>query len=647
MQYRKELDGLRAVAVVPVILFHAGFSGFSGGYVGVDVFFVISGFLITTILLSEKEQGIFSLVNFYERRARRIIPALFLVMAVCCVFAWFVLLPSDLENFSQSLIAVSFFSSNILFWLESGYWDAASELKPLLHTWSLAVEEQYYIVFPLFLMMMWKLRKRWILITFVFISALTLVLAEWGVHNYPIATFYWPITRVWELGIGATIAFYLLYKDGYHSTLTNRAYVAQVMSLAGLVMIAYSVVFFQPTTPFPGVNALVPTVGAGLIILFAYPNTLVGQFLSNRLFVGIGLISYSAYLWHHPIFAYSRHMTTEEPNLGLYSALIVLTFFLAFLSWKFVEAPFRSRRKVSRATVFAFTLAGSVVFISLGVVSHVNGHFGERVAASGKKFSALDNNLVVQTGLHRKCANEFGLFKECRTSEKPEILVWGDSFAMHLVKGILASNPGAEIIQMTKGNCGPFTGLAPYQLPSYPVNWGKSCLAFNAQVIDWLRTSSVKYVVVSSPFAHYLTSEVVGSDGQIINSDIERAYLELTETLEIIRSLGAKPVIFSPLPFNGEDLGRCLIKAEILGQSKNHCDFARDEITASSTMVREFLERLSDHYDVVLLDKFLCNESKCMSSIDGKSIYGFGSHFTEEGSIYVGQEMNFYELIVD
>ena len=160
MNYRREIDGLRALAVLPVILFHAGFETFSGGFVGVDVFFVISGYLITTIILAELEQGRFSIVNFYERRARRILPALFLVMLVCIPFAWIWLLPSDMKDFSQSLIAVAIFASNILFWRESGYFDTAAELKPLLHTWSLAVEEQYYVLFPLFLMLFWKLGKR-------------------------------------------------------------------------------------------------------------------------------------------------------------------------------------------------------------------------------------------------------------------------------------------------------------------------------------------------------------------------------------------------------------------------------------------------------------------------------------------------------
>ncbi len=178
MNYRREIDGLRALAVLSVILFHAGFETFSGGFVGVDVFFVISGYLVTTIILAELEQGSFSILNFYERRARRILPALFLVMLVCVPFAWFWLLPSDMKDFSQSLVAVSVFASNILFWRESGYFDTAAELKPLLHTWSLAVEEQYYVLFPLFLMLFWRLGKRSILVMLGLVFVASLDVAE-------------------------------------------------------------------------------------------------------------------------------------------------------------------------------------------------------------------------------------------------------------------------------------------------------------------------------------------------------------------------------------------------------------------------------------------------------------------------------------
>lgn len=213
MNYRREIDGLRAVAVVPVILFHAGFQAFSGGFVGVDVFFVISGYLITSIILTEKQAGTFTLLGFYERRVRRILLALFVVMLACLPFAWFWMLPGDLRDFSRSLRYVSLFSSNILFLKQSGYFDTAVELKPLLHTWSLAVEEQYYVVFPVLLLLIWRLGKRWIVGIFAVMAVMSLAAAQWGSFYQPAATFYLLPTRGWEILLGVFIAFYLFTQE--------------------------------------------------------------------------------------------------------------------------------------------------------------------------------------------------------------------------------------------------------------------------------------------------------------------------------------------------------------------------------------------------------------------------------------------------
>jgi peptidoglycan/LPS O-acetylase OafA/YrhL len=351
MKYRSEIDGLRVIAVIPVILFHAGLSTFSGGFVGVDVFFVISGYLITTIILSEMEQGKFSLLAFYERRARRILPALFLVMLVSLPFAWFWLLPKDMKDFSQSLVAVSSFSSNFLFWRESGYWDTASELKPLLHTWSLAVEEQYYVLFPLFLMLMWNYRKRWILGAFILIAGTSLATAQWGAYYKPSAAFYLLPTRGWELAIGAGIAFYFLYRKQAIRTLLSHKLIDEVLGLLGLMMIGYGIFVFDETTPFPGFYALVPTIGAGLIILFSSSQTMVGRLLGSKPLVALGLISYSAYLWHQPLLAFTRHgrhgMIVDLSEMT-YAIIAFLSFPFAYLSWKYVEQPFRNGNGLSR-----------------------------------------------------------------------------------------------------------------------------------------------------------------------------------------------------------------------------------------------------------------------------------------------------------
>ena len=299
MNYRPEIDGLRAFAVLPVVFFHAGFSSFSGGFVGVDVFFVISGYLITSIIIAGQEAGTFTLIRFYERRARRILPALFVVMFACLPFAWFWLYPIDFKRFSQSIVAVTTYSSNILFILTSSYFERAAELKPLLHTWSLAVEEQFYLFFPVFLVGFWRLGKRRLLLLLSILAIISLLLAEWESINSPTIAFYGLPTRGWELMIGAFVAFYASGDKKDSSILTQ-----QVGSFIGLSMLIYPIIWFNKYTPFPSLYTLVPTIGTALIILFTTQKTIVGKLLGSKLFVGIGLISYSAYLWHQPLLAF-------------------------------------------------------------------------------------------------------------------------------------------------------------------------------------------------------------------------------------------------------------------------------------------------------------------------------------------------------
>ncbi|NMM75741.1 acyltransferase [Acidovorax sp. SRB_24] len=250
MKYRPEVDGLRAIAVLPVIVFHAGFQLFSGGFVGVDVFFVISGYLITSIILAEKKTGTFSLINFYERRARRILPALLTVLVVCLPFTWAWLLPEDMISFSQSLMAVSDYISNILFWRTSGYFETAAELKPLLHTWSLAIEEQYYFLFPIFFVAIWKLGKNWVFAILATLAFLSLALAQWGSIFNPSAAFYLLPTRGWELLIGALLAIYSTGKNRFHP---NRIF-SEFGSLLGILLLIYAIFKFNNETPFPSFN---------------------------------------------------------------------------------------------------------------------------------------------------------------------------------------------------------------------------------------------------------------------------------------------------------------------------------------------------------------------------------------------------------
>ena len=362
MNYRAEIDGLRALAVLSVIFFHAGFTGFSGGFVGVDIFFVISGYVITTIIISELAEGTFSLLHFYERRARRILPALFFMLLACLPFAWMWLTPIELKSFGQSVVAVSNFSSNMLFWLESGYFDRASELKPLLHTWSLAVEAQYYIFFSVFLMLTWRLGVQWILSLLFLVFLASLIGAQGDNFNKSSAGFFLLYTRLWELLIGVFIAFYLKYNNFLQSHLAN-----QLLSLGGFAMVMYAIVIFDKNTPFPSFYALIPTVGTGLLILSGVPKTIAHKVLNFSPLVGLGLISYSAYLWHQPILAFTRHRFVWPLS---YEALVVvctMSLVMAYLSWRYIEKPFRDKEKITRRVVIGCSVAGIWCFSLIGI----------------------------------------------------------------------------------------------------------------------------------------------------------------------------------------------------------------------------------------------------------------------------------------
>ncbi len=428
MKYRSEIDGLRAFALLPVIFFHAGFHSFTGGFVGVDVFFVISGYLITTVIISELAEDRFSIVNFYERRARRILPALFFVMAICLPFSWFWLSPTHLKDFGQSLLGVSTFLSNILFWRESGYFETASELKPLLHTWSLAIEEQYYIMFPIFLMIVWRLGIKWILILLTLIFILSLGLSEWGVLNHPNAAFYLLPTRGWELLVGVFVAFYIKYNDYLKSDSLN-----QLLSLIGFIMIIYSVVAFDKNTPFPGLYALVPTIGTGLLILSAVPNTVVHKFLSLKPIVGMGLISYSAYLWHQPILAFAHHRIMGEVSNLLILFLCAFSFILAWFSWRYIETPFRDKTKVSRSFIFKFSFGGIIFFSLIGQgLNVIDGGLIFLPPEQKKVFSRFINSTDYVVKRHA----EIELKKFDKTNDKRDILIIGDSYSEDLVNAV-------------------------------------------------------------------------------------------------------------------------------------------------------------------------------------------------------------------
>ncbi|SVB51800.1 uncharacterized protein METZ01_LOCUS204654, partial [marine metagenome] len=459
MRYRPEIDGLRAIAVIPVILFHAGFETFSGGLIGVDVFFVISGYLITSIMLSEMDEGKFNLINFYVRRMRRILPALFFIMALCIPFAWMWLLPSDMKDFSQSLIAVPTFSSNILFWREIGYFQTAAQFKPLLHTWSLAVEEQYYILFPLFLMLAWQFGKRWILTTLIVVALLSLGVAHWAAYNHPWAAFYLLPTRGWEILLGVFVAFYF----NRHKSVHFKQITHQVLSAVGFTLILFSIFAYSEQTPFPSLFTLVPTIGAVLVILFTHKNTFVHRLLSHSSTVGMGLASYSAYLWHQPLLAYARNVTLHQLSFFLSGIFLVLIVPLSYLTWRYVEKPFRKGGNFSTQTILSLSLFGASIFIILGMAGNLNNGYENRFISdeierhqSHEEYHKYidDNYFICNPNEIAKEAFIWNEFVRCNQSKKDttiDIALVGDSQAGHLFLGLAEALTDKNVVYYSQG----------------------------------------------------------------------------------------------------------------------------------------------------------------------------------------------------
>jgi len=647
LKYRPEIDGLRAVAVLPVIFFHAGFAFLRGGYVGVDVFFVISGYLITTIIVNDLEAGTFTVRSFYERRVRRILPALVVVILACLPFAYFVMLPDQLEEFSQSVMSVMLFSSNILFWRKTGYFETATELKPLLHTWSLAVEEQYYLFFPWLLIIMRGFGKRIMLSLLALLGIASLILAQWMSAGHPAANFYLLPTRLWEILIGSLAAFYLLGRDETNAGADLPLAAKQFLSLLGLGLILYAVAAFNDQTPIPSLYTLAPTIGAALIILFASEQTLVGRILSAKFFVGIGLISYSAYLWHQPIFAFAKLMSPTPPGSAVLFALGLLALGLAYLSWKFVEKPFRDRNKFGRKQVFQFAAAASLCVVALGATGSLNHGFEDRVTANGTRFNDLMTRLRFNHGLSDTCdyGSVFMPLAECQNSDSPELAVWGDSYAMALVPGVLASNPGERIIQITKNNCGPFLGIAEVN-SNHPVAEGEDCIAFNDSVIAWLKEHpNVHYVALTSEFTMFLSPywELL-KDDSLLPVDEGTVMSSVEATLSALKEMGITPVVFAPPPSTGEDMGMCLVNSAAFGMTSG-CQIETGAYRAYQERILDLLGRIAPEARVVLFSDILCDSDFCNTEIDGVFIYRDWGHLSVEGSEYLGKKMNFYNLI--
>jgi len=636
MSYRPEIDGVRAVAVVSVILYHAGLPVARGGFVGVDVFFVISGYLICSIIHRDIAEGRFSLAGFYERRARRILPALYVVCMASFVLGWMWMLPREFKDFSKSLVSVVTFWSNIHFLKETDYFNPSSSLKPLLHTWSLSVEEQFYILFPFFLISLRSVSRKSRLLALFVASFASFVSAHFMSDIYPSANFYLLLTRAWELGFGALVALGVSRSAGPSAR-------GAAASWIGLAAIGFSIVWLDDKMPFPGVWALPPVFGTGLLLAYS-SGTSVGRLLGVRPLVAIGVTSYSAYLLHQPIFAFARLRSIEPLPLWLYGPLIAATFIGAAFMWRYVESPFRDRSRFSRRSIARWAFAASACLLAVGAFGQLSKGAPWRQPGG----ETLTRGMEANRGLDKSCEGAADFPVRCATSSGPEIIVWGDSYAMHLVDAIVASNPSVRLVQATKSACGPFFDVTPIILPDYNERWAQSCLAFNDRVKSYIEQSkTLRYAVLSSPFATYLKAgSSLYTDGKVVKSDDELVLAHFQATLRWLASRRIVPVIISPPPADGRNIGDCVMKSLWLGQGDESCKIKTGEFVEKNKSTIEFLKKISDDYRVIFLWDYLCDEAVCAVTMDGNSLYIDDGHLSHDGSSSLGKRIDLYNLVV-
>lgn len=534
--YRQDIDGLRAVAVVPVVLFHAGIAPFSGGFVGVDVFFVISGYLITRILVAENTAGRFSLAGFYERRVRRIFPALMFTIALT-VLATLLLLPAvDQKRVFDALAWLGIFASNVFFMNSTGYFDPATEHHPFLQTWSLAIEEQFYVVFPLALAALWRWRPaavKWVLLGVALVSlAWCLAIVERDVRS----AFFSAPGRAWELLLGALLAVGLV-------PALRAAWQREVMAAGGLLLIAGSVLLMTRETVFPGLAALPPTLGTAMLIHAGEPapdgsghRAWASRLLEIRPAVFIGLISYSLYLLHWPLLAFAHGFHDGPLAIEVSLWLVAAAFVLAVFSWKYVETPFRRpARPMARRHLLAMAV-GMMAVTSAGalgasVMAARNLGQLDHIAEAYRLAAQADPCLLPVTArledLDRSACDVPG--------QGGRVVVWGDSFMAHYFAGFRdwAKQTGRPLSMVTMSSCAPILGV---DIPRRP-----ACAPFNDAVFADILSNPPAVVMISAAWR-------VNEKMRSLSETFEGKLLNLDQQIRTLRERGIRVVVLGPGP---------------------------------------------------------------------------------------------------
>jgi peptidoglycan/LPS O-acetylase OafA/YrhL len=638
LSYRRDIDGLRAVAVLAVVLFHFGVPGVTGGFVGVDVFFVISGFLITSIIWRERQAGRFSFVDFWARRARRILPALFVMMAATLAVGWFLLAPKDYEELGRSVHYQVIFTSNLLFSRQHGYFDAASDIKPLLHTWSLAVEEQFYIIFPLLLTLLASRLKHWRLALFG-ILLVSFGMSVWAVAHAPQKAFYLLHLRAWELLAGAMLAVVPL-RDWRASP-----GLAQGVSLLSMALILIAVFGFDSATPFPGAAALLPVLGVvGLIWANGQQSTWVGRLLSSRVMVGVGLISYSWYLWHWPVFVYASYAAVDGLSPLELGGLMLLSLVLGYLSWRFVETPFREKRllpgrKAILATACVGILCLGLTGVALRKADGVPSRLSEQALryAQAKKWSP-----ELMACMADKDTPDERLF--CHFGPKGSsvsALVWGDSHATALIPAleVAAKRHDISLVEASFAGCVPLDGLENIA----------RCAHFNHRVEKAMAEQSFSDVVLAARWSLYLYGQMSGdkehalkdpATGQYVRAIAEQRFAQgLRERIKGLRTAGHRVWLVKEVP-----LQEIIVPYRLSRLAMMHRPVDREGLPVAEHLKRQafisqlFAELAAADSGVAVLDPapLLCGaDGLCRVELNGRALYTDDNHLSDVGARHV------------
>lgn len=655
MVYRPDIDGLRAIAVCIVIFFHFGIPGFSGGFIGVDVFFVLSGYLIGSIILNQLHSDKFSFIRFYFRRIRRLFPVFIVVMLATTAVAYLRMLPNDFREFGQSLVASSVYVSNLLFYLEAGYFDTASPLKPLLHTWSLSVEEQFYIIFPILAWIIYRLNKNWLLPLFVLFTLASLAAAEWYLDKDNSAVFYLYPFRAWEMFIGVCLATQFIPAIGSRK-------INSLLSLVGLAMILLPNFIYTKATPFPGLTALIPCFGTCLLIYTGqqYPS-LIHRLLIKPIPVFIGKISYSLYLWHWPVFVLYMYDKSSEPAINDIAIMMAVTFVASVLSWRYIETPFREGKVVLSKTplsVFAATAVTSFAFIGAGYIFHITNGLPTRFPEQTAKFASAANDLFGDLSTcYEIDSSDLNNIEYCPIGDPLNsdsyTLIWGDSHGGAYKRGFEEASKeiGQPALLAWTGGCPPIFGIDKDESVSSRAT-DALCSKRNQAIQDLIKTDKrINAIILVGRWSYYLNGEGLGVDqenkislwpatgtkGEVRNQAsffIER----FNATVKQLSESGHKVFVVEQVPefshYQARVVALGLINGNINEQltqlsTENYRDVQQRQAQIQAAMTaaesKGLITTLKTHH-------FFCKQQECSIMINGEPMYFDNNHVSSNGA---------------